>query len=261
MIEIKTYKNLQRHLQAFKEKKLNLLTIVGKGGIGKTFISEDTLIEEAPLTFTGHVTPLSMYKELYERNREEKDFLVIFDDVDSLLLNKTNVALLKQLCDTREIKTLKYSSSSPSLDVPKEFETKCKILMLVNELTHEDKNISALLTRSHLVNFIPNDLEILKNIKAFGEDNEIIKFIEIYAAFSNKLNLRVYKRAVELKDSKLDWQRSIVNDLQVDEKLLEMYKLLKKYKTDKEREKHFSESRATYYRCKKKLLSKNPTLI
>jgi len=74
MIEIKTYKNLQRHLEAFKEKKLNLLTIVGKGGIGKTFISEDTLIEEAPLIFTGHITPLSMYKELYEEIKKKKNF-------------------------------------------------------------------------------------------------------------------------------------------------------------------------------------------
>lgn len=260
MLELKTYKDLENHLKAFKEKKLNLLTIVGKGGIGKTFMSEDMLIEEAPLIFTGHITPLSLYKELYERTREEKDFLVIFDDVDSLLLNKTNVALLKQLCDTREIKTMKYSSSSPSLDIPSEFETKCKVLMLVNDLTHDDKNVRALLTRSHLVNFVPNDVEILKSIKKFGEDKEIIKFIEIYAHFSNKLNLRVYKRAIELKESGLDWQRSVVNDLKVDEKLLEIHNLIKTYKTDKERENHFSESRATYYRYKKLLVKKNPSL-
>ena len=248
-------------MKAFKQKKLNLLTVVSRGGLGKTFISEDELMEEAPLIFTGHVTPMAMYKALYERSYEEKDVIVVFDDVDALMLNKTNVALLKQICDTRETKTVKYFTSSGMLgDIPREFETKCKVLMLMNDVKPEDRNLKALMTRSHLVHFVPEDTEILSNMKEFGEDKAILDFIEIYASFSTSLNLRCYKRAVELKDSGLDWKTSIVNDLNVDLHFLEIHKLLKKYKTNKEREKHFSESRATYYRKLKYLLSKNPQL-
>lgn len=261
MIQIQDYSEYRKYMQAFKRKKLNLLTVVSRGGLGKTFISEEELMEEAPLIFTGHVTPMSMYKALYERSREEKDFIVIFDDVDALMLNKTNVALLKQLCDTRETKTIKYFTTSKMMgNIPLEFDTNCKVLMLMNDMNPEDANLKALMTRSHLVNFVPNDIEILANMRTFGIDKEILDFIEVYAAFSSALNLRCYKRAVELKDSKLDWRGSIVDDLKVDVQLLEIHKLLGKYKTDKERELHFSDSRATYYRKKKLLLSKNPKL-
>lgn len=261
MIIIDNYADYRAHMRAFKAKKLNLLTVVSRGGLGKTFIAEEELMEEAPLIFTGHVTPLSLYKTLYERSLEEKDFIVIFDDVDALMLNKTNVALLKQICDTRETKTIKYFTASKMLgDTPPEFETKCKVLMLMNDMKPEDKNIQALMTRSHLISFIPPDTEVLDNMKQFGKDKAILDFIGIYAAFSTALNLRVYSRAVELKNSKLNWKKSIVNELNVDSQLLEIHDLLLKYKSDKEREPMFSGGRATYFRKKKLLLSKNPQL-
>jgi len=261
MIEIDKYEDYRAHMRAFKKKKLNLVTVVSRGGLGKTFISEEELLEEAPLIFSGHVTPMALYQALYTKSLEEKDFIVIFDDVDSLLLNKTNVAILKQVCDTREMKTVKYFSSALSAGIPNEFETSCKVLMLMNNLNPEDANMKALMTRSHLINFKPSDLEVLNNMKTFATDKQILNFIEIYAAFSSSLNLRCYKRAAELKDSGLNWKRSIVNDLDVDEQLLEVHELLLKYKTNIEREKRFSGGRATFYRKQKLLLSKNPMLI
>ena len=261
MIIIKNYDNYRAHIKAFKKKKLNLLTIVSRGGLGKTFISEEELIEEAPLVFTGHVTPMSLYKALYAKSQEEEDFIVVFDDVDTLMMNKTNVALLKQVCDTREVKTIKYFTASPMLgSTPPEFETKCKVLMLMNDLNPDDNNMKALMTRSHLIHFLPPDVEILRNLRTFGNDRKVLEFIKIYTPFSTALNLRVYKRAIELKESGLDWKKSIISDLNVDQHLLEIYNLLQTYKTDKERELKFSSGRATYYRKKKFLISKNPQL-
>lgn len=264
MIKINNYSDLRSHFEAFKEKQLNLVTVVSRGGLGKTFIAEETLIEEAPLVFSGHVTPLSLYSTIFERTQEEQDVLIIFDDVDALMSNRSNVALLKQLCDTRDTKTVKYFSTSPILStkgIPAEFETNCKVLMLMNSLKEEDPNMKALLTRSHHLQFEPSDKEILKTLKTFANDKEILKFLEIYVPFSTSLNFRVYKRADELKRSGLDWHSSIVDDLHVDPQLLEIYQLIKKYKTDKERERAFSDSRATYFRKKKYLLSKNPQLL
>ena len=261
MITINSYEDYRKYMKAFKLKKLNLLTVVSRGGLGKTYMAEKELEDEAPLVFTGHVTPMSMYKAIYDRSRQEQDFIVIFDDVDSLMLNKTNVALLKQLCDTRETKTLAYYSSVAMLgSTPNNFETRCKVLMLMNDLNPADPNMKALMTRSHLVNFTPPDVEVLANMRTFGKDKEIFDFIGIYAPFSEALNLRCYKRAVELKDSGLDWKASIIDDLKIDPQLLEIYKLMKAYKTDKERVSHFTDSRPTYFRKKKFLLSKNPHL-
>lgn len=259
MQTLKTYKELTDYVSAFGKKQLNLLIICSRGGLGKTFMTEEALIEHAPLIFTGHATPLGIYKELQERNVEDKEFITIFDDVDALLANKTNVALLKQVCDTREEKIIKYTSSSPLMkDTPSSFETSCKVLMLVNDIKTEDRNLNALLTRGHLINFNPPDTEILRHISTFAEDKPIINFIKKYAPFSKSLNLRIYKRAYELKASGLDWQKTVLTELNIDERLYAIEQLLKKYKTDKEREKGFEPlgSRANYYRYKKLFLSK-----
>ena len=258
MTTIKDYESLAKFISAFSGKKLNLLILVSRGGLGKTALAEENLMEQAPLIFTGHVTPLGMYKELLDRNQEEKDFITIFDDVDTLMLNKTNVALLKQLCDTRENKIIKYVTTSPILkDIPSEFETRCKVLMLMNDVKTDDKNLNALLTRAHFINFDPPGAEIIRHIKTFAEDKEIIEFLELYAPYSKTLNLRVYVRANELKQSKLDWKQEVINELKIDPRLLEIEKLIRKYKTDKERETKFSESRSQFYRYKRLFLSKN----
>ena len=262
MVTIKDYEKLNKYMTAFGSKALNLMIIVSRGGLGKTFLAEEALMEEAPIIFTGHVTPLGMYKELLERNKEEQDFIVIFDDVDSLMLNKTNVALLKQLCDTREEKTIRYSTTSPILNEnDKEFETKCKVLMLMNDVKTDDKNLDALLTRAHLIIFDPPDTDVIRHMKTFGKDNQILDFIETYAPFSKSLNLRVYKRAVELKEAGLDWRDEVVNELKIDNRLFQIESLLRKYDNDKDREEHFVDSRATYYRYKKLFLAKNPSMI
>jgi len=259
MIKIKTYDELFKYISAFSQKKLSLLIVVSRGGLGKTFIAEEALLDEAPLVFTGHVTPLSMYKELYERNKVEKDFIAMFDDVDALMMNKSNVALLKQLCDTREEKTIKYFTSSPTLkDVPREFETSCKVLMNMNDIKTEDRNLNALLTRAHLIEFDPSTDEVIKHMSEFANDNEILDFIKRYAPFAKNLNLRVYKRAEEIKSIKLDWKQEIMSELEIDMRLFEIETLLKKYKTDLERERHFSESRSSYYRLKRIFILKNP---
>lgn len=266
MITLTTYKELQEYITAFGKKQLNLLIVVSRGGLGKTYIAEEALMEEGPLVFSGHVTPMRLYKELYERNQEETDFICVFDDVDALMLNKTNVALLKQICDTREEKTIKYCTTSAVMgDTPKEFVSECKVLMLMNSLKTDDKNLDALLTRAQLIYFNPPDVEIVKHIKTFGSDKEITKFIELYAPFSKTLNLRVYSRAKELKASALDWKSEVMDILNVDPRLMEIQRLLEKYgnskEVNKENEKKFmtntESSRPTYYRFKKLFLEKN----
>ena len=259
MLTITKYSELFKFVSAFQKKKLNLLIIVSRGGLGKTFTVEEALMEQAPLTITGHVTPLKLYTEILERSKEEKDFILVFDDVDALLTNKDIIALLKQVCDTRDEKIIKYFTTSPILkDMPSEFETSCKVIMLMNTLKADDANMKALMSRAHLLDFRPPDTEILGNLKSWADDEEILKFIERFAPFSKTLNLRVYKRAEELKDSGLNWREEIVNILDIDSRLFEISDLLKQYSTDKEREKHFSASRASFYRFKKLFLLKNP---
>jgi hypothetical protein len=257
MLEIKTYSELKKYIKAFGQRKIGFLTILSRGGLGKSFLTEEILAEQAPLILNGHITPLSLYKTLQNENNEDKSFILVIDDLDGILHNKTNVAILKAVCDTKETKIVKYTSTTRLLsDDEKEFETNCKVILLANSLNIGNDDLTALATRANIINFCPPNIEILNFLKTFAEDKEIINFIAKYAKFSRNLNLRVYARAVELKRSLLDWQQEIINSMQIDKDLVE-FENLKKYKTDKERIEHFSKSKATYFRIKKILATKN----
>ena len=258
-LEIKTYKELFDYIQAFREKKMNLMILVSRAGLGKTTIVEEALISEAPLILNSHITPLKFYENLFERTQEEPDCLVIIDEAEMMFSNPKLKTMLKILCDTRKEKTIRYITSSPILkDIPQEFTTEAKVIMLINTLRPTDEHIKAIMSRGHLLYFTPSDIEILNYLKTWAEDKEILDFLEKFAPFSRTLNLRTYVKAKESKDSGLDWQREVINELELDPRLLEIKRLLETYETDEERLKHWSNSRSGFYRFKKIYLSKNP---
>ena len=75
MIELKIYKDLYDYVTAFKNKQINLLVIWSRGGLAKTYTTEEALIEEAPLIFSGHTTPLAMYKDIYYKTQNRNQAL------------------------------------------------------------------------------------------------------------------------------------------------------------------------------------------
>jgi hypothetical protein len=257
MLEIKTYKELKDFIKAFGKLKINFLIIHSAGGLGKTRLTEDILAERSPLILNSHATPLAMFKILAEENKIDDKFIVIFDDVDMILKNKSSVAILKSVCDSKENKIVRYTTTSPLLPPEEaEFQTSCKTLLLTNKLSEGDANLKALMTRATVVNFVPPDKEILSFLKTFAKDLEIIKFIEKYIRFSKFFNFRIYRRAAELKNSMLDWKKEIVNSMDINPDFIEFENLKKKYKTEKERSEHFSKSRASYFRIAREIKSK-----
>jgi len=258
MIEIKTYGEFDNYIKAFSKKKINLMVIVSRGGLGKSFATEQALLKEAPLTFSGHATPLSIYKELYRATKEEKnkDPFVVFDDVDTLICNKTNVALLKQICDTKETKQVRYGSTTKLLEeVPYEYETKCNVILLTNLLTPRNANVKALLTRGHHIHFNPSNVEVVNHLRGFAKNKPIVKLMSELAPFSTRLNLRSYVLAKELDDSNLDWRTFVQESLEVDPKIRLISNLMVQYEDDISRLKHYPHSRMDYYRYKKKYLN------
>lgn len=248
-LEIKTYTELKKYVLAFKSKHMGLLVIVSRAGLGKSYLVESELEVEAPLLLNSHITPLRFYITLLEKTKEEKDCLVIIDEAEMLFSNPKLKTMLKLLCDTRTEKVIQYRTSSPLLrDLPQEFETEAKVIMLINTLKPDDEHIKAIMTRGHLLYFNPSDMEILNYLKTWGQDKEILKFIQRFAPMSHTLNLRTYVKAEESKKSNLDWQIEVVNDMNLDERILQLARLLVKYKTDIERLKHWSGSRTSYYR-------------
>jgi hypothetical protein len=256
---IKTYKELQKYVEAFVGKNIGLLIVVSRAGLGKTYLVEATLEAESPLTLNSHITPLRFYQILYDKTREEKDCFIIIDEAEMMFQNSKLKTMLKILCDTRKEKTIRYDTTSPVLkkgQYDECFETEAKVIMLINTLEPKDEHIRAIMSRGHLIKFDPTDLEILNYMKNWGNtDKEIMGFIQKFAGLSRGLSLRTYVKAVESKKSDLDWQGEVINELGLDQRLLIMKRLLDTCKTETERLKRWEEQtgngRDSYFRFKK----------
>ena len=262
-LTIKTYDELGKYVRAFRRKHIGLLIIVSRAGLGKTSLVEEELEVEAPLVFNSHVTPLSFYQALAERTGEERDCLIVIDEAEMMFQNTKLKTMLKLLCDTRKEKVIKYMSTTPLLKgLPKEIISEAKVVMLINTLSPSDESIKAIMSRGHTINFEPPDSEIFNylNTGLWADDKDIISFIKGYAPLSRSLTLRTYIKAVESKKSKLDWEAEIINELELDHRLLVVQRLFRNYAKDGARLKQWiaetGEGQATYYRYRKIYLSK-----
>ena len=81
-----------------------------RGGLGKTRVVLATLKEEGlkPLVLNGHITPLSLYANLYER----PDSVLFLDDCDSLFRNLPALGILRSALwgETNEKRLVTYNS-------------------------------------------------------------------------------------------------------------------------------------------------------
>jgi hypothetical protein len=202
-MKIRSFRELHTWLKAFAEGDITLLVVQARGGLGKTYQVNRAFEGVRANVFSGHATPLSIYKDLYFN----KDAPTVFDDVDALLLNKTTVALLKQICDTNEKKTVRYTSTAPAAaDVPSSYETTTRTIIITNDLKSSGKNLGALLTRGVVLTFEPSAEEVFKALSAFAEDKEILKHLEGMFERIDEFNFRHYEIAVQVKAAGLDWR-------------------------------------------------------
>jgi len=201
---VRDYKTLNEYAKAFSEGYISLLIVKGEGGLGKTYTIQKAMGENKNMMFNGHATPLSIYLKLFN----DRTSPVIFDDVDSLLGNKINISLLKQLCEGNKVKEVMYNTTFKMGGNPIPNSIKCtnKVCLLCNDIKKFGKNMKALLTRAVYIEFVPTKEEVMTMLQSFKElDEEIYSFIETNLGNLTHINFRLYMKAVELKNAKLDW--------------------------------------------------------
>lgn len=265
---IRKYKELKFYIEMFRNGNADLLIIEGRGGTGKSKIVNEIMRNTQHLRIGGHTTPMKLYMLGYKF----KNFPLIFDDVDSLLHNKRNVSLLKMFCETENEKQINWFTTNKLLQdqgVPSRYVTKSKVAIVCNDFKTITKKIGALKDRGWHLEFKPTDQEILRKMKKIkgkikngldsSEKKEVLNLIERYSKFSN-FTLRTFIKGMQLykecKDRGKDWKKKLLKSMEVNQKLVEVNKLIENYKSDKERLEKWPHSRRSFYEYKKKLVQK-----
>src|SRR3954469_1205826 len=145
VLRISTYHRLEEYLRAFARGHLNLLILVGPGGLAKSR-SVRSVLDGRGCWIEGNATPFGMYLKLYGH----RDEVVVIDDVDALYADRSGVRLLKCLCQTEEEKAVAWHSDARSLErqgIPREFTTKSRVVIISNDWKTLNKNVAALQDR------------------------------------------------------------------------------------------------------------------
>lgn len=156
---------------ALKEDAIRALIVVGPPGLGKSFTVEDALKNASVAdmlrgevkyeVMRGSISPLGMYKSLYEHR--ESNSVIVFDDCDASLKDPLVLDLLKVALDTTKNRVVQWNTNSRVLEkegIPNNFlfEGGCVVITNIKfERTRGQvgDHLAAVQDRSHYI-----DLEI-----------------------------------------------------------------------------------------------------
>lgn len=222
------------------------MIISGPPGIGKSHGVEEalkqanmmwrmahTVVDGDMYTIVkGYVTPISLYQIMY--NNRDKGRVLVFDDCDIVLNDDTSLNLLKAALDTSKRRTISWGSESRSLkdaEIPNQFDFEGSVIFLTN-LNFDrargklEPHLKALKSRCLYMNMdIDNQKDMLRRIRQVTADGmlrdykldeseveEVISFVEDYAADLIELSLRTVIKVATLRESNpRHWQEFAVN--------------------------------------------------
>jgi hypothetical protein len=193
---VRTYEEFFHEVDAFEHGERNLLIVIGPPGTAKSTAVRRCL--KNARVIEGGSTPYRLYIELYEN----RNLPIVLDDADKVFRDKNGVFLLKLLTQTEKVKTIQWNSNTPEIrrgELESEFTTTSSTLIVANSWPKDNPDIAAIESRGHLIYFVPSFQEMHKYAKEFFHDEDIYNFIGQNLSFFEKLDLRLYFKAQEIK--------------------------------------------------------------
>lgn len=255
-IRVTAYADLDRLVTAFAQGHINLLILLGSPGLAKSQTVRRAVGEEAGW-IEGNATAYGLYAKAFRC----RDKLLVIDDVDSLYADKAGVRLLKCLAQTDPVKRMAWHTAAASIaaeGVPREFETKSRVIIIANDWRTLNENVAAVQDRGHVIDFDPSAAEVHARVGEWFDDEEVYAWFERHMSVIAKPSMRHYVRAKVLKDAGLDWVTMIGGQF-LPPKLLLVAKIKgdPRYASEAERVEAFRAmgggSRATYFNHAKRL--------
>ena len=215
---------LTHHVRLVTRGMSNGLCAYGsKGGLGKTRVILETLRKERvrPLLLNGHITPLSLFTNLYGH----PDAVVFLDDCDALFRNLPALGILRSALwgdDGKHLVT--YNSSQ--LKTPSSFYFTGRIIFAVNVIPKHNHAFAAVLSRVDQYELDASNeevLEMMRRLAAKGFDgltpDECMAVVDFIAEFSatRELSLRLLepslRKVIYAKDANIDWKELVASQL------------------------------------------------
>ncbi len=225
------YANVEKYIQGICKGEFRSVIVNGPPGVGKSY-SVDTYLqqyakEDSYKVAAGHMTPLSLYGNLYQY-RNVGDVLVL-DDIDSVFSKIEGINLLKAAMDTKPVRRINWESSSAvvmNLGLPSHFEFKGSVVLISNigfvqKKGKMQEHLDALKDRSYSLHISDNTKEelyqqvcfmvikkgLLKEFDLTAEQqSKILDYIGANLDRINKISLRLaMKLAGLMKANPEEW--------------------------------------------------------
>ena len=224
----------EQALDSLLKYNLTSMLVSGQGGTGKSYtvlqklnnttiktVDGDCYLEEGKdfEIVKGHTSPRGLYEKLWDC-RENK--IIVFDDCDSILADRTSVNILKAALDSSVSRTISWISSREASTIPNSFDFKSKVIFLTN--LPKEKLDPALLTRCVFFNLYLSPKQLCERarelkgtlLSCLDEDlkEKILTFVEQHCYEINNFSLRTYLKINQLvRNDMLDiiWKNYILH--------------------------------------------------
>lgn len=218
---------LAHHVRMVARGMTNGLCVYGRrGGLGKTRIVLRTLREElvSPLLLNGHITPLSLYQNLFFNSNR----IIFLDDADSLYRNLPALGILRSALWGEAGKGRVVTYNSSQIEIPSSFEFNGQIIFTANSLPQKNSAFDAVLSRIDVFELDASNEEVVEMMKClavegFGNDLsateclEVVNFIAEQAA-TRELSLRLlepsYSKVIYAREAGIDWRDLVRSQLE-----------------------------------------------
>ena len=260
-LKVTTYDEFAHFVHQFALGHYYLLMLIGDPGLAKSQTVQRAIGNRPHVYIETHATAFGMYRQLYAG----RDQLTVIDDVDHLYSDRGSVRLLKSLCNTDKVKTLRWLSRHPDIgdspgQIPREFTTTSRVCLIANQWRTLNANVLAIEDRAIIVHFVPSVGEVHVKVREWFDDREVYDFIEDHLADVRQLSMRHYVKGEQLKKANPDkWQEQLLTIMGIDDQWRSFIRIVHdtQLASEAERVARFESEglgdRATYYRWKKKL--------
>ena len=195
---------LAHHVRLVARKITYGLFVAGPGGLGKSRTISNTLAAEGiePVLLNSHVTPLMLYRLLFEHR---KGRILWLDDCDSIYANLQVLGLLRSALWGQGERLVTYPSSQLE-DIPSQFVFDSRIVFCANTIPKRNEAFKAVLSRVDVFHLSATNEEIVEQMRLLAakgyhsltheQCGEVVDFIN-GSGGTRQLSMRLYEPSLK----------------------------------------------------------------